>query len=67
LSPLPEKILLTTDGSEYAKLAARAAADLSDKESWSMGLARCLRLGSPSTTVLRAAGGSVQINPRAGI
>lgn len=31
MSPLPEKILLATDGSEDAKLAARAAADLSDK------------------------------------
>ena len=31
MSPLPEKILLTTDGSEDAKLAGRAAADLSDK------------------------------------
>jgi nucleotide-binding universal stress UspA family protein len=31
MSPLPEKILLATDGSEDAKLAARAAADLSGK------------------------------------
>src|SRR3712207_860131 len=31
MSPLPEKILLATDGSEDAKLAARAAADLSYK------------------------------------
>jgi nucleotide-binding universal stress UspA family protein len=31
MSPLPEKILLATDGSEDAKLAARAAADLSEK------------------------------------
>jgi nucleotide-binding universal stress UspA family protein len=31
MSPLPEKILLATDGSEDARLAARAAADLSEK------------------------------------
>jgi nucleotide-binding universal stress UspA family protein len=31
MSPLPEKILLATDGSGDARLAARAAADLSDK------------------------------------
>ncbi|MDP8946815.1 MAG: universal stress protein [Actinomycetota bacterium] len=31
MSPLPERILLATDGSGDAKLAARAAADLSDK------------------------------------
>ena len=31
MSPLPKKILLATDGSEDARLAARAAADLSDK------------------------------------
>lgn len=31
MNPLPEKILLATDGSEDAKLAARAAADLSSK------------------------------------
>jgi nucleotide-binding universal stress UspA family protein len=31
MSSLPEKILLATDGLEDAKLAARAAADLSDK------------------------------------
>ena len=31
MSPLPEKILLATDGSEDAELAARAVADLSDK------------------------------------
>ncbi len=30
MSSLPEKILLATDGSEDAKLAARAAANLSD-------------------------------------
>jgi nucleotide-binding universal stress UspA family protein len=31
MSPLPERILLATDGSGDARLAARAAADLSDK------------------------------------
>lgn len=31
MSPLPQKILLATDGSEDAKLAARAAADLSER------------------------------------
>jgi len=31
MSPLPEKILLATNGSEDAKLAARAAADFSAK------------------------------------
>ena len=31
MSHLPKKILLATDGSEDAKLAARAAIDLSDK------------------------------------
>ena len=31
MGPLPEKILLATDGSEDAKLAARAAADLCTK------------------------------------
>jgi nucleotide-binding universal stress UspA family protein len=31
MSPLPKKILLATDGSEDARLAARAAANLSDK------------------------------------
>ena len=31
MSPLPKKILLATDGSEDARLAARAAADLSNK------------------------------------
>ena len=31
MGPLPDKILLATDGSEDAKLAARAAADLSTK------------------------------------
>ena len=31
MSPLLEKVLLATDGSEDAKLAAQAAANLSDK------------------------------------
>jgi nucleotide-binding universal stress UspA family protein len=33
MSPLPKKILLATDGSEDARLAAQAAADLSEKTS----------------------------------
>ena len=61
MSPLPEKILLATDGSEDAKLAAQAAADLSDKMGAELHVIHAWQY---VPKVLRAAEGPVLVYPR---